>query len=166
MLLSFSICKLLWSALAISEVSQSLWILAAEFLIWEDIILISLESNERESNNLMKSVSVLAALLTLLYHHNAFSSCFKDRSRLLDSVITVSPWCCSACGQSLSLSTEQDCSFDFTACDCCSLPQSFTLSSHHHWCAFSFERNSSIWQYYLERIPLSTVFCSCWSRHA
>ncbi|KAF7503417.1 hypothetical protein GJ744_003900 [Endocarpon pusillum] len=91
MLLSFSTCEPLRSALATSEVSRSLRILAAESLVREDIVLISLESDGRESNDLMESVSVLAVSLTSLYHHDAFPPCFEGGSGLLGSVVAASP---------------------------------------------------------------------------
>lgn len=55
---SFDTCELLRFTLVISEISLCLQILITESLIREDVVLISLESDERESNDSTKSTLI------------------------------------------------------------------------------------------------------------
>jgi hypothetical protein len=68
-----------------------LQIVAAESLVREDVVLISLESDRRESNDSTESVSVPAASLNLLHYYNSFLLYCKGGSRLLVSVIATRP---------------------------------------------------------------------------
>lgn len=120
-------CEPLQSTLAPSEISLCLRLLAVESSVREDVVLISLESDGRESNDSTELVSVPAASSASLHHHDGLSLCSEGGVGLLICVVAASPWRRFVCGQSPSTLTGRDRSFDFAACDRRRLPPSFAL---------------------------------------